>query len=107
RASTSMVTVLSVPRESNDRPPIQIGALLRLALDDLRRRIHEGVAAAGFDDVRPAHTTLFRWPGPDGRRPTEIAADVQISKQAVNDLLRDLEQRGYLERHPDPSDNWA
>jgi DNA-binding MarR family transcriptional regulator len=107
RASTSMVTVLSVPRESNNRPPIQIGALLRLALDDLRRRIHEGVAAAGFDDVRPAHTTLFRWPGPDGRHPTEIAADVQISKQRVNDLLRDLEQLSYLRLDRDPSDNRA
>jgi DNA-binding MarR family transcriptional regulator len=102
-----MENVLSMSSGSNNRPPIQIGALLRLALDDLRRRIHEGVTEAGFDDVRPAHTTLFRWPGPDGRRPTEIAADVQISKQRVNDLLRDLEQLSYLRLDRDPSDNRA
>jgi DNA-binding MarR family transcriptional regulator len=88
-------------------PPQQIGALLRFLLHDVRARIYEGVVAAGFDDLRPAHVTLFRWPGPDGRRPTEIAADAQITKQAVNDLLRDLEERGYLERHADPSDNRA
>jgi hypothetical protein len=43
---------------------LQVGALLRLALDDVRRRIYEGVVGAGFGDVRPAHVTLFRWPGP-------------------------------------------
>src|SRR5437763_14660704 len=88
-------------------PPQQVGALLRLLLNDVRARIYEGVVAAGFDDLRPAHVTLFRWPGPDGRRPTEIAADAQVTKQAVNDLLRDLEERGYLERHPDPTDSRA
>jgi len=51
--------------------------------------------------------TLFRWPGPDGRRPTEVAADAQVSKQRVNDLLRDLERLGYLELEPDPGDSRA
>jgi DNA-binding MarR family transcriptional regulator len=86
---------------------MQIGALLRLPLQAVRRRIYDGVVAAGFDDVRPPHVTLFRWPGPDGRRPTEIAADAQISKQRVNDLLRDLEGLGYLTLEPDASDSRA
>ena len=51
--------------------------------------------------------TLFRWPGPDGRRPGEIAADVQINKQRVNDLLRELEQLGYLHLEIDPLDSRA
>src|SRR4051794_9721927 len=92
---------------SNGHPPLAIGALLRFLLHGVRTRIYEGVVEAGFDDLRPAHVTLFRWPGPDGRRPTEVAADAQITKQAVNDLLRHLERRGYLELHPDPSDNRA
>ncbi len=86
-------------------PPI--GALLRLGLHEIRSRIYDGVRAAGFDDVRPAHVTLFRWPGPDGRRPGEVAADAQISKQRVNDLLRDLERLGYLALQHDPTDNRA
>lgn len=86
-------------------PPI--GALLRFGLHEIRSRIYDGVRAAGFDDVRPAHVTLFRWPGPDGRRPSEVAADAQISKQRVNDLLRDLERLGYLGLIDDPTDSRA
>src|SRR3954453_10988082 len=85
-----------------DSPPLAIGALLRFALDDVRDRIYDGVVAAGFTDVRPVHVTLFRWPGPDGMRPTELAAAVGLSKQAVNDRLGDLERLGALTRGPGP-----
>lgn len=88
-------------------PPLPIGALFRFGLEEIRQRIALGVRAAGFDDVRPTHVTLFRWPGPDGRRPSEVAADVQISKQRVNDLLRDLERLGYLSLELDGNDNRA
>lgn len=92
---------------SDNRPPVQLGALLRFALDEVRTRIYDGVVAGGFDDLRPPHVTLFRWPGPNGRRPTEVAADVQLSKQRVNDLLRDLERLGYLVLEGDPRDSRA
>lgn len=88
-------------------PPLAIGALLRFALDDVRERIYRGVVEAGFTDVRPVHVTLFRWPGPDGMRPTELAAATGISKQSVNDRLGELEQLGYLTRQPDPRDSRA
>ena len=88
-------------------PPLPVGALFRFGLGEIRQRIYAGVVAAGFDDLRPSHVTLFRWPGPDGRRPTEIAADVQISKQRANDLIRDLEQLGYLRLQVDTRDNRA
>ena len=78
--------------------------MLRFGLHEIRSRIYAGVRDSGFEDVRPAHVTLFRWPGPDGRRPSEVAADVQISKQRVNDLLRDLERLGYLTLESDPTD---
>lgn len=88
-------------------PPLPVGALMRFGLHEIRARIYAQVTGAGFDDLRPAHVTLFRWPGPDGRRPTEIAADAQISKQRVNDLLRDLERLDYLALEPDPGDGRA
>jgi DNA-binding MarR family transcriptional regulator len=114
RDSTATIRNLSSPSEKrivtaewHDDAVPGIGALLRFPLYDLRARIYAGVAEAGFDDIRPAHVTLFRWPGPDGRRPTEVAADAQISKQRVNDLLRELERAGYLQLRPDPTDQRA
>lgn len=98
-----MSSVLSEPPP----PPLAIGALLRFALDDLRERIYRDVLDAGFADVRPVHVTLFRWPGPDGMRPTELAAAVHVSKQSVNDRLGELERLGYLTREPDPADSRA
>jgi len=40
-------------------------------------------------------------------RPSDLAAATQISKQAVNDLLGELERLGYLVRRVDPSDERA
>lgn len=98
---------MSTPSASRHVPPIPIGALLRFALADVRQRIYAGVVRAGFDDVRPTHVTLFRWPGPDGRRPGQVAGDTQLSKQRVRDLLRDLERWGYLRLEADPADGRA
>lgn len=111
--STVAILLMSTARSSHARlpapepPPLPIGAVFRLALDEVRQRIAAGVHEAGFDDVRPTHVTLFRWPGPDGRRPSDVAADAQISKQRVNDLLRDLERLGYLALELDPDDSRA
>ena len=57
-----------------------------------------GVIAAGFDDLQPAHLDVLQAPGPDGRRPIELARAGLMSKQAMNRLVQSLEQRGYLER---------
>jgi DNA-binding MarR family transcriptional regulator len=37
-------------------------------------------------------------------RPSELAARLRISKQALNYLLGELERLGYLERQQDPED---
>jgi DNA-binding MarR family transcriptional regulator len=81
-----------------------IGALLRLVWQSVRNQIGHSVRAAGFADVTQAHVSLFRYPGLDGTRPSQLADELQISRQAVNDLLRDLETRGYIRREVDPAD---
>ena len=90
-----------------DLPPPTIGALLRLAWGRFRRRLFDAVRAAGFDDLQPAHFTLFRYPTMAGLRPTQLAEDAGLSKQTVNDLLRQLEANGYLTLEPDPADRRA
>jgi DNA-binding MarR family transcriptional regulator len=65
------------------------------------------IQAAGHPDVTMAMIALFRFAGVDRRRPGEIAATARLSKQATNDLLRELERLGYVERHADPTDGRA
>jgi DNA-binding MarR family transcriptional regulator len=84
-------------------PPL-IGALLRMPLDHVRRHMLAGHHARGFDDIEPAHLSILQYPGPQGSRPSELAARLRMSKQAVNYLLGQLERLGYLERVGDPED---
>ncbi len=84
-------------------PPL-IGALLRIPLDAVRRRMLERLHEHGFDDLDPAHLTVLQYPGPQGMRPSDLAVQLRISKQALNYLLGQLESGGYLERRPDPDD---
>jgi DNA-binding MarR family transcriptional regulator len=93
----------SAPVTSTLGPPL-IGALMRMPVDLVRARMLAALHVHGFTDVVPAHLVLLRWPGPQGRRPSEIAAQTEMSKQAVNYLLGQLEALGYLERRPDPGD---
>ena len=76
----------------------RIGELLRLASEATHRALLERLHAAGFGDVRASHLELFRFPGPQGVRPTELADHVGLSKQALNHLLNELESLGYLTR---------
>ena len=82
----------------------RIGALLRLAWQRVRQRIYRGVREDGYDDLNPAHVSLFRYEGLEGRRPTQLAHSMQITKQSINDLLRHLERCRYVQCRPDPED---
>jgi DNA-binding MarR family transcriptional regulator len=86
------------------QPQPLIGALLRVPWEDVRRRMLERLHERGFDDLDHAHLSVFLYPGPQGARPSELAARLRISKQALNYLLGELERLGYLERRPDPDD---
>ena len=87
-------------------PPL-IGALLRIPWEAVQRHMLERLHAHGFDDLDAAHLNVFQYPGPQGTRPSELAARLRISKQALNYLLGELERLGYLVRRPDPDDQRA
>ncbi len=67
-------------------------------------RVSAGLSEAGFEDIRPAHTAVFQHIEADGSRLTDLAERAQITKQSMGYLVDYLEQRGYLERRPDPTD---
>ena len=81
--------------------------MLRVVWQRVRDEMYAGVVAAGYDDLNAAHVGLWRYPGIDGLRPSQLADHLGITKQSVNDLLGHLERQGYLGRVPDPADGRA
>lgn len=87
---------------AGDLPPV--AALLWRPASWVRQQIMAALRDAGFDDVLPAHLSVLQHPGPDGQRPGLLATRTNLSKQAMNHLLRQLERGGYIVREPDPED---
>jgi DNA-binding MarR family transcriptional regulator len=90
--------------EEGGQPPALIGALLRVPWEAVQRRMLARLHERGFDDLEAAHLNVFQYPGPQGARPSDLAAQLRISKQGLNYLLGELERRGYVERRADPDD---
>jgi DNA-binding MarR family transcriptional regulator len=96
-----------VSLRTDDRAPAPeplIGALLRIPWETARQRLLDSLHAAGFTDLNVSHLAILLYPGPHGLRPSELAAQRQMSRQAVNYLLGQIEELGYLERRDDPAD---
>lgn len=66
-----------------------------------------GYTERGYTTRNPAHVALFRYETIGGRRPTQVAESMQIKKQSINDLIRDLERHGYAQYQPARSDRLA
>lgn len=82
----------------------RIIALLRLASEAGQAALYDRLRATGHTQLRPSHFRLLRFPGPDGVRPSALAERVAMSKQAINPLINDLEDWGYIKRVPEPRD---
>ncbi|MCB9741303.1 MAG: MarR family transcriptional regulator [Alphaproteobacteria bacterium] len=65
------------------------------------------VRALGGEDVRLAHTRLFPHIDFEGVRPTELAERTGLTKQAVGQLVKEMEAQGMVRREPDPRDGRA
>lgn len=59
----------------------------------------------GFADLQDAHLAVFSYPLPDGVRPSDLARQLHISRQATNYLVGQLEALGYLERRAGPGND--
>jgi DNA-binding MarR family transcriptional regulator len=92
-----------------DDPDLMMGALLRISYRALMDGFESGLAAAGYADVRLSHTPVLQ---PlslrrEGMRASELAALAGMAKPSMGYLIENLEQCGYIERIPDPSDKRA
>ena len=73
----------------------------------IRQHVLDDLHAAGHADLTAAQMYIFQSPGPEGLRPTELAAGTNTTKQAMNHMLVALEQAGYLQRKQSPTDGRA
>ena len=93
---------MAIEHDHAQLPPV--GALMRRPAVLVRHEVLAGLHEAGFDDVLPAHLGVFQHPGPDGQRPGILARRASASKQAMNHLLHQLEDGGYIHRESHPDD---
>jgi DNA-binding MarR family transcriptional regulator len=75
-----------------------IGALLRLPHEAVVTRL---MVALSREHLGLSQTELgvFLFPGPEGRRPSDLARQCGMTRQAMNYVLGGLEAKGYLRRH--------
>src|SRR4051812_29090350 len=104
RVSTSSSAFTNSAGSAEPFGPPMIGALLRTPWEAVQQRMLERLHDHGFTDLDFAHLNVFQYPGPQGARPSELAARLAITKQALNYLLGELERLDYLQRQPDPDD---
>jgi DNA-binding MarR family transcriptional regulator len=85
----------------------QLSNLMRRGYQAVTDYVHRRLSEEGFDDVRPAHMTIFQNLDAEGSRIGELAERSQLTNQSVGYLVDYLEQHGYVERRPDPSNRRA
>lgn len=84
-----------------------LGALLRTPYRKLSQNLYGRLAKAGFPEIRPAHSAVFRNISPDGSRTTELAEQADMTKQSMGYLVDYLERHGFVRLEPDPKDGRA
>ncbi len=81
-------------------------AMLGCAYSLLGFRIVDGVVGAGFPQ-KPSHSAVFAQIRSEGSRLTELAHRANMTPQSMGQLVDELEDLGYVERHADPTDRRA
>ena len=66
-----------------------------------------GWTRRAIPSIRAGHGCVFRFIHQGGCRLTDLAASSGLTKQAVGEVVDDLERLGYVERRADPADRRA
>ncbi len=83
--------------------PALLDDLSALGFKEFRQRL----ADAGHGTIRQGHGCVFRFIHQGGSRLTDLAESSGLTKQAVGEVVADLERLGYVERAQDPDDGRA
>jgi DNA-binding MarR family transcriptional regulator len=70
-------------------------------------RLLEAMAAAGLTEMRQAYGFVIREVAAESPTVTRLAEALDVSKQAASKLVDEMEEKGFIERTPDPVDRRA
>jgi len=84
-----------------------LGALLFSAADCCVRSKLKAVHGGGYPTISDAQLTLFHHLRPGGMRLTALAAEANLTKQSMIELVDRATSLGLVERCPDPNDKRA
>jgi DNA-binding MarR family transcriptional regulator len=88
-------------------PASDVGLLARAVSDGVSERVHQQLAAEGYDDVRQSHETVLEGLLAGDTTVTALAGRFGISAQAVSKTVAELVRAGYLARDHDAEDRRA
>ncbi|MEO0564141.1 MAG: MarR family transcriptional regulator [Chloroflexota bacterium] len=84
-----------------------IGKLFKLAARDFSGRALVKLRERGYPDLTPFHTELISNLDVEGTRISILAERAGMSKQAMGQIVSQLEKHGIILRTPDPADGRA
>jgi DNA-binding MarR family transcriptional regulator len=93
-----------VPHPEQDSPLLR---LLGLATRQLGSDLNGKLIEAGVTDHRDSWNNVMPHIPASGIRLTELAARAGMTKQAMAELVAEIERRGYIQRTTDPADGRA
>jgi DNA-binding MarR family transcriptional regulator len=95
-----------LPKTTARERPENLAILLREAF----RTLNDAAVARVVEQhpaLRGAHGVVFQYLDDAGTTVTVLAERAQMTKQSMGELVRHLEDHGYVERTPDPRDGRA
>jgi DNA-binding MarR family transcriptional regulator len=81
-----------------------VPALVNLVAASGAPRLRAAFAAAGLDGIRPAQAVALMPLATGGLHASDLADQLQVSRQAVAQAITGLERHGYVTRAPNPLD---
>lgn len=87
--------------------PGHIPYLLDLAHRRMQQDLADLVDSASFPELRGSHFRILSMIPGEGARPSELAAVAQITRPALGEIVRHLEEHDYVLTTADPSDGRA
>ena len=93
-------------KRGDSRTP-SIGELLTSSARVFSERTAAKIEACGHQGVRASHLAVVRHMDPDGTHISELARRAGMTKQAMGQLVRELETLRYLALWQDPTDRRA